>query len=143
MTDRRKSRGKFELACGTVINLMSLDQSSTYGGMLEGYPNPDMNAGIVQRLVKHIEKKDRHTPYLIAPTERQVQHEVSTDRKPWVELPSIQCTAFFYSKSLGEFGSSLFLCWYQEDFAFPIDPSVLKELYGISWPQHARPHDDF
>ncbi|MCC7337737.1 MAG: hypothetical protein IT422_21825 [Pirellulaceae bacterium] len=138
-----QSSGRLRLACGTEISLVSLNQSSTYGGMLEGHPNGDMNAGLIQRFVKRVEKQSGWKPYLITPTERPVSHDLKVVKRPWVELPGIACEAYFFSRSFGEFGSSINVCWYQDDFAFPIDAHVLEALQNIAWTEHARPHDDF
>ncbi len=138
-----ESKGNYLLACGTVISLTNIDQSTTYGGMLEGYPNSEMNAAIIARCMQRAEKKYGQKPYLIAPIEKPNSREMPAGKRPWIELPRISCTADFFSQSFGEFGSSLTVCWYQDDFAFPIASSVLEELHRLVWREHARPHDDF
>lgn len=141
--NERKTRSTIKFACGTDARITSLNQSATYEGLLEGYPNSDMNARLVQRMVADIEKRTGDKPYLIQPTETPKPQEFPIGRRPWMALPSIECEASLYSSSFGEFGSSLTICWYQDDFAFPIAPEVFDELRLTQWREHARPHDDF
>lgn len=60
-----QSKGNYSLACGTVISLTNIDQSTTYGGMLEGYPNSEMNAAIIARCMQRAEKKYGQKPSLL------------------------------------------------------------------------------
>ncbi len=112
--------------------------------MLEGYPNSRSNSRRLKNLRERLEKVLRHPPYLIAPMEVEVEQEYFPPRlAPWVEFPGVQCTAHFKSSSLGEFGSSLCVVWFQREFAFPVDPNVIIELTNLDWAKYARPHDDF
>ncbi len=143
MSKQKTSCGEFTLASSIQISLTSLKQSSTYSGMLEGSPTSAGNARMVARLVEGLTKKDGHAPYLIPPIETAVEKELPPNWPPWIELPRIECIAYFTSRSIGEFGSSLFVCWFQDDYAFPIDPRVNEQLLNIDWAKFARPHDDF
>lgn len=143
MSSEKVSRGDITVASGIEISLTSLKQSSTYSGMLEGSPTSARNARMVTRLVEQLTKKYGHAPYLIAPTETKVDKELPPSWPAWIELPAVECVAYFTSRSIGEFGSSLFVCWFQDDYAFPIDPRVNAELLNIDWAKFARPHDDF
>ena len=136
-------REVIEFACGTRAKVTTLSQSLTYEGLLEGYPNRDLNAGLLEAFVQSTEKLNRHKPYLVIPTETPKSSEIADEKKPWIELPRIKCQAYLFSRSFGEFGSSLAVCWFQDEFAFPIAPDVLEHLTGINWQSHAQPHDDF
>ena len=138
-----QSRNAIVFACGTSAKVTTLHQSCTYAGMLEGYPNKETNAGLISWFVESVAKRTGDTPYLIQPTQTPKPDEHTVGRRPWVELPNVRCEAYLFSNSFGEFGSSLRVCWYQDDFAFPIASVVLDALRSINWREHARPHDDF
>lgn len=137
-------RGELYLNCRTKIWLSSLEQSPTYSGMLEGYPNRELNQQLVAATQKRLEKRSGWKPYVVEPDEREMP-ERSADGKdlPWVELPRIKCIAWFRSRGLGEFGSRLAIVWFQDDFAFPIDPIVETKIRTMVWSRHAEPIDDF
>jgi hypothetical protein len=56
-------------------------------------------------------------------------------------LPTVTCIARFLSDRLrrqpDEIWSALTVIWFQDDFAFPIDPLVLIEIASIDWDAHA------
>ncbi len=134
-------RNVIEFACGTRASITELNQSSTYNGMLEGYPNQRINAILVKGFTEQLEKKHGQKVLLIPPIETPKPDEFAPLRNPWMELPGVACEAHLFSKSLGEFGSSLIVCWYQDEFAFPVARSVLEALACIAWRERARPHD--
>lgn len=137
-------RGELHLNCRTTIWLSSINQSLTYSGMLEGYPNSELNRRLVEGIQERLEKRSQWKPFLIEPEEREVPNRSTVAKKrPWVELPKVQCTAWFRSNSLGEFGSRLAIIWFQDDFAFPIDPKVENKIRSMVWSRHAEPLDDF
>lgn len=137
------SKEVLEFACGTHASVTKLYQRSTYAGLLEGYPNHRLNDNLVTQFIERVAKESGRKPYVIQPTEILKPEKIANERNPWMELPHVECEAHLSSKSFGEFGSSLVVCWYQSEFAFPIDSRTLKELRGIKWHEHAQSHDDF
>lgn len=134
-------RGALLLDCRTTIRLTDLKQSLTYSGLLEGYPNNSLNQSIIDGVQSRLKKKSGWEPYLVPPVEREVPKRSIAKERPWMELPRIQCTAWFESKTLGEFGSRLAVIWFQDAFAFPIDPEVASRIRAIVWDDHAEPID--
>lgn len=148
LKSNERSRGRIALHCGTTISLHRLDQSLTYSGMLEGYPNRPLNQRLVTGIQAHLEKQSGWKPYLVEPYEREVPEREVPERtpageQPWVELPRVQCVGWFQSNSLGEFGSRLAIIWFQDDFAFPIDPRVETKIRTLVWSRHAEARDTF
>ena len=113
---------------------MNLRQSLTYQGWLEGYPTSDDNLELFAEL------RGPDEPYLIEPVEKVWDDECYGSRKP-AFLPAVRCRAEFESTKLGRdpdgYASVLSVTWFQDQFAFPIDPSVLDRLVAIDWEGHA------
>jgi hypothetical protein len=85
------------------------------------------------------------SPYLIQPVEKPID----LDGKPYpfgtpASLPNITCIGRFASlqpvRNKNKDFSELIVIWYQDEFAFPIDPIVVKELQLLDWERFA---DDF
>jgi hypothetical protein len=78
-------------------------------------------------------------PLLIQPTEKPIPHNRDFPH-PFgapVALPGIACVGRFHSvepaRDLAKDCSQLVVIWFQEEFAFPIDPLVTEQLQGIDW----------
>lgn len=135
---------ELDLPSGRRLWLHELRQYVTYAGRLEGLPTAEENERDVQRLIA--EYRDRPypgPPYLIPPTETPSQFLGGT-RYPFgtpSALPAVTCIGRFESLSPARDphcdGSGLVVIWYQEEFALPIDASVVAQLLSIKWEKHA------
>lgn len=135
--------GEIVLTSGREIGLISLNQSFTHHGLLEGAPTARMNQEIIDRAVQE-ERNKQHsrTPYLIPPAQTPITFPGST-RYPFGEpmrIPSILCIARYVSRLPAHdpsdpmlYYSQLSVIWFQEDFAFPIEGAVLEALSQIDW----------
>jgi len=135
--------GEIVLTSGREIGLISLNQSFTYHGLLEGAPTARMNQMIIDHAVQE-ERNKQHGQalYLIPPTQTPITFPGST-RYPFgepIRIPGILCVARYNSRHPVHdhsdpilYYSQLSVIWFQEDFAFPIDGAVLEELRQLDW----------
>jgi hypothetical protein len=133
---------QFELLSGRTIILTALDQHLTYGGLLAGHPSREMNRRIMDGLVRrHSGPMGRSIPVVLEPIETPVEKHSDPEWSTAANLPSITCVARFMSGVLPRdeegIASMLSVIWFQDEFAFPIDPVVRVELAAIDWEAHA------
>ncbi len=129
------------LLSGREIRLMELQQSWTYEGLLEGLPTDRMNKRHLDGLLS--ERRGKPYPqgpvHLIVPTERPIEY--SADRPyPFgtpAELPHVTCIGRFESRAVAReescYYSGLVVIWFQDEFAYPIDPGVMEKLRALDW----------
>jgi uncharacterized protein (TIGR02996 family) len=136
------------LRSGRPLLLRELRQLNFYEGLLEGVPSSERNREDVERLVA--QERERWwggTPYLIEPVERPAKPD--PDRpfadEPRGMLPTITCVGRFLSfdaaKDPERHASELTVIWFQDEFAFPIDPAVREQIRAIEWEKHATDFD--
>ena len=134
-----------QLASGRRISLRELRQFSVYAGLLEGYPNREMNERIITRLVEEERERWRtgQEPYLIRPDERPMTggEWVNPRLGPPVSLPSLACVGTFRcsdpARDKGSDFSELVVIWFQDDFGPPLERNLLESLRVIDWNRHA------
>jgi len=136
-------RTTFELASGRTIDLLALDQYFTYEGLLAGVPTREMNQEMIDRLIaRYVHPAEYGVPVLLEP--EQQPREASDHRRirgTPATLPSVTCIARFNSD--GQLGtddiwSVLRVIWFQDQFAFPIEDRVLRQIAEMDWETHAR-----
>jgi hypothetical protein len=140
--------GELELPSGRTIHLQELRQYRTYEGLLEGLPTLERNREGVERLVaQHGGFRFSGRPYLVAPRETPLEYHGG---RPYPfgtpsALPGVTCIGRFESgqpaRDRARDYSRLVVIWFQEEFAFPIAPSVVAELLTIDWAEHATDDD--
>ncbi len=135
------TQGTLQLRTGTTIHLRSLDQSLVYGGWMAGVPTRETNQDAIERVVaKAREVLEGCEPYLIHPPARPIEPDprpAFARRVPPERIPGVACIARFLSHQpardpTSDF-SQLVVVWFQDDFAFPIDPSVMEHLHALDW----------
>ena len=143
------SRYAFTLPDGRVIRLLSLEQWWTYQGLLAGRPNRALNRRLLDGLVaKYTASRGDGAPVLLEPLQTPVELEPSSPGDgdgdgdgDEATLPFAVCVARFRSAPLpGDdvgIASVLRVIWFQDDFAFPIDPGIQAELAALDWDAHA------
>ena len=151
---------EFTLDSGRTIWLVALNQYGTSGGRMMGYPTSESNQRHLEQLVaRHTQPEGYGAPYLIKPTEtplrdgrsrlrpagpatraRSAPRSGPRDGTP-ARLPRITCIARFTSGTLANDSDGgrlvLRVIWFQDAFAFPIDPLVITQLAAIDWQKHA------
>ncbi len=133
--------GEIVLTSGREIGLISLNQSFTYHGQLEGAPTAHWNQAIIDNAVQVERNRQRgRDPYLIPPVQTLIDSPVPTPFGKPMRLPGILCVASYISHLPAHnpsdpilYYSQLSVIWFQEDFAFPIEGFVLEALRGIDW----------
>ncbi|EDL59004.1 hypothetical protein [Gimesia maris] len=138
---------------GRELILNQLEQSQSYAGMMEGVPNKKANDwGIDVDLCRAVRREyTLGEPYLIPPRRRdylrepgdmdEIRKQKSHYPKEWVMdpewLPLICCIGCFKSvspvRNTEMHGSCLTVVWYQDDYAMPIDPEVIRSLKQLDW----------
>ncbi|HEX5753331.1 MAG TPA: hypothetical protein VFZ09_44435 [Archangium sp.] len=137
-----------ELVSGRNIHLRFLEQSLVYEGLVAGIPQREDNPRFVERILEGARKHFHgHKPYLIPPPERPLEDPRPPFARstPPMPLPSVACIARFYShyeaRDPAKDYSGLAVLWFQDEFAFPIDPSVMKSLRELDWERYAFDYD--
>ena len=133
-------RGQIQLKACT-INIESLNQRNIYAGLLEGLPTRERNTGIISDTLSQL-RQTGGEPYLVPPAEKPIPYHLG--KYPFGEpaaLPHIVCIAschsLFSSQDSPLYASHLTVVWFQDDYAFPIDPLVLEHLQALDWKRHA------
>ncbi len=136
---------KIELNSGREIFLSSICQEYTYEGLLAGYPDKEMNNRYIKwNMESALEKMNATKAYLISPPmfEVEVHEKVRHHYKDAIRMPYIVCFGQFDSSVLKgdnvNDGSWLTIVWYQDDFAMPIDESVIEHIKIIDWDSEAE-----
>lgn len=143
--DQMAKAGEIDMPSGRRLYLRELRQYLTYEGLLEGLPTAERNKQRLEQLVtEHREKPYEGGPYLIRPTETPIEYNRGGETYPFgtpSALPSVTCIGRFDSLQPARDQSSdlsgLVVIWFQDEFAFPIDPTVVAQLLAIDWDAHA------
>ena len=123
-----------------TVTIHSLNQNNIYSGLLEGLPTRERNSKIISNTLAQLQKSNNN-PYLVPPIEKPIPY--SRGKYPFGEpsrLPKIKCIASCQSFSIQDdplYASHLTLIWFQDDYAFPIDPLVVEHIQTLEWARHA------
>jgi hypothetical protein len=131
---------EFLLHSGRQIKLHELRQYLTYEGLLEGLPTAETNQLIVKSFKNYPKNRSYDvSPHLIPPVEKPL-NQPHGEKYPFgtpSALPPITCIARFQSRQPTKNGngdfSGLTVVWFQNDFAFPIDPTIIEQIESIDW----------
>ncbi|WP_165251336.1 hypothetical protein [Paludisphaera soli] len=130
--------------------LDSLNQQRTYAGWMEGVPSRRWNDSIVQASLKEAGRgaEDGAIPLLIEPARRDylrkpgdmAGHRTMRGQAPeW--LPEVTCIAVLRdtapARDPSRDGSTLTVVWFQDQYALPIEESILRQIQSIDWEQAA------
>jgi hypothetical protein len=86
-------------------------------------------------------KRRNFEPYLIPPIETPIEIDRKYPFGTPASIPGITCIAQFDSfdpardKSMD--ASTLPIVWFQSDFAFPIEDSILEHIRLLNWEKYA------
>ena len=123
----------FELDCGRSVYLDSLDYSRTYGGLLEGRPNADMNARITARACE----KTNYPPHLVAPV-------VDNSDPDHPALPPVQIVVEVWCNDpIGDgMGSHAAIIWYRDAWdSQSLTDVVFDGIRAVDWNAVAKDFD--
>jgi hypothetical protein len=133
---------RITLDSGRDIELTELKISSTYGGLLEGYPNARMNDALIARLAKR-----RSLPAHVISPRRTYPHPELDKRLafgPMELLPAVYCQASFRSDRINEeldpvlHRSWLMVAWFQEDLSSLVTEFVTTVVSSLAWEELAE-----
>ncbi|NEA11959.1 hypothetical protein G3I27_28050 [Streptomyces sp. SID10692] len=129
------SLSRMVLSSGRSIRLTEVRMSSTYGGMLQGYPCKRVNDWRVSRLQRDAERAFPSAPVHLVPPTRQYPDEAPGGLGPVEVLPSVACVGVFASTALDPAmdGSSLVVAWFQSAPEVPAGEDADHTLRGIPW----------
>lgn len=131
---------QIDLDSGRRLSLMELKQFLTDEGLLEGLPTAERNRQRVERWVlEHRGRPYPGEPHLIRPVETPVPYQGDRPYRFGTPsaLPSVTCMGRFTSLDpardpVREY-SGLVVLWFQEEFALPIDPAILRQIRSLDW----------
>ncbi|MQM26729.1 hypothetical protein [Glycomyces albidus] len=141
------SLSRIALASGRSIELTDLRMSSTYGGVLEGYPCKSINDMKVRGLQRQAERAFPSTPVHLVSPARKYPDQPAGAFGPVEVLPSVACIGAFRSTAVAPeldpvlHCSALIVVWFQTGLDFPPSEDADLGLHNIRWEQLAQDHE--
>ncbi|MEU2711348.1 hypothetical protein [Streptomyces sp. NPDC007205] len=135
------------LSSGRSIELTELRMSSTYGGMLEGYPCKPMNDMKVSGLRREAERSFPSTPVHLVPPFREYPDQTAGAFGPVEVLPSVACVGVFRSTAVAPeldpvlHRSALTVVWFQPIPDVPSGEDADLALRSIRWEELAQDYE--
>lgn len=130
------------------VRLDSFYQSLVYSGLSEGHPNARLNdlkiSGLKRQAIRLFSHGEfEREPLLLEPKRRSYLRKpgdmdgILSLGRPIEWLPMVGCIGLFVIDSMVT-SSSLVVCWFQDDFAMPIDGDVIEQIQKIDWKYHSK-----
>ncbi|MBC9713608.1 hypothetical protein H9Y04_13625 [Streptomyces sp. TRM66268-LWL] len=141
------SLSQIVLSSGRPIELTELRMSSTYGGMLEGYPCKPVNDMKVRGLQRQAERAFPTTPFHLVPPSRAYPDQTAGHFGPVEVLPSVACIGAFRSTAVSPeldpvlYRSALTVIWFQTGLDVPSGEDADLALRRIPWDELAQDHE--
>ncbi|KOU62607.1 hypothetical protein ADK57_24695 [Streptomyces sp. MMG1533] len=135
------------LTSGRSLDLSELRFSSTYGGMLEGYPCKPVNEMRIKGLLRAAERTFPTTPVHLVPPPREYPDQYAGGFGPVEVLPSVACLGSFRSTALNPdhdailYRSALTVVWFQPTTQVPSGCDAEAALRDIAWEELARDYE--
>ncbi|MEU9063616.1 hypothetical protein AB0D13_33335 [Streptomyces sp. NPDC048430] len=132
---------------GRSIELTELRMSSTYGGMLEGYPCKPINDMKVSSLQRQAERAFPSTPVHLVPPSREYPDQTAGAFGPVEVLPSVACIGAFRSTTVAPeldpvlHRSALTVVWFQTGLDVPSGKDADLVLRSIRWEELAQDYE--
>ncbi|AUG77119.1 hypothetical protein CFP65_2279 [Kitasatospora sp. MMS16-BH015] len=128
------------LTSGRTVDLSRISFSSTYSGLIEGYPCRRLNDAKLTHLLTAARRDSALPAHLIEP----VRHlpDVPAPGGPFgpvEELPPVICTATLYSNPVDpdldtvDHYSGLTVVWFQDTLTVPTHEDTEHPLLGLPW----------
>ncbi|WP_328880606.1 hypothetical protein [Streptomyces sp. NBC_00299] len=133
------------LTSGRSLDLSELQLSSTYGGMLEGYPCKPVNDMKIKGLVRTAERAHPSVPVHVVPPPRECPDQYAGAFGPVEVLPSVACVGAFRSTPLDRdpvlHRSALTIIWFQPTTHVPYGCDAEDALREVDWEELARDYE--
>lgn len=136
---------ELNLNSGRSVRLDALQQSLTYGGLIEGIPSARVNDLKVETTLQNTGEnalliRPVRRNYLRTPGDMDDVKAFGGAAAEW--LPIVTCVACFShtrpARDLSKDCSVLKVVWFQNEFAMPIDEGVLEQLRSVDWEKAAE-----
>ncbi|MER5887184.1 hypothetical protein ABT160_25460 [Streptomyces sp. NPDC001941] len=141
------SLSRIALSSGRSIELTELRMSSTYGGMLEGYPCKPVNDMKVTSLRHQADRTFPTTPVHLVPPAREYPDQPAGAFGPVEVLPAVACIGSFRSTVVSpdldavSHRSALTLIWFQTGLDVPSGEDADLALRGVRWEELAQDYE--
>jgi hypothetical protein len=141
------SLARVVLTTGRNVDLSELRLSSTYGGMLEGYPCKLVNEMKIQGLLRSAEREFPSAPVHLVPPPREYPDQYAGGFGPVEVMPSVACVGSFRSTSLDPtldpvlHRSALTVIWFQPTTRVPSGCDAEEALRDLAWDELARDYE--
>ncbi|MBT2421307.1 hypothetical protein J7F01_35310 [Streptomyces sp. ISL-22] len=135
------------LMSGRSIDLSELWLSSTYGGMLEGYPCKLVNEMKIKGLLRDAEEAHPTTPVHLVPPPRDYPDQYAGAFGPVEVMPTVACVGAFRSTALDRdhdpilYRSALTIIWFQPTPHVPSGCDAEEALREVPWEELARDYE--
>jgi hypothetical protein len=135
------------LSSGRSIELTELRMSSTYGGMLEGYPCKPVNEMKIRSLQRQAEQTFPSTPVHLVSPSREYPDQTAGAFGPVEVLPSVACIGAFRSAAVAPgvdpvlHRSALTVIWFQTGLGVPSGEDADPMLRSIRWDELAQDYE--
>ncbi|MFF8646536.1 hypothetical protein [Streptomyces sp. NPDC015345] len=135
------------LSSGRSIELIELRMSTTYGGMLEGYPCQRINDMKVSGLLRQAEHAFSFAPVHLVPPSRAYPDQAAGAFGPVEVLPSVACIGVFGSTAVDTgldavlHRSALVVAWFQATPDVPSSENADFALRSIRWDELAQDYE--
>lgn len=141
------SLSRIILLSGRSIELTELRMSSTYGGLLEGYPCKPINDMKISGLQRQAERAFPSTPVHLVPPSCAYPDQTARAFGPVEVLPSVTCIGAFRSTAVAPeldqvlHRSALTVVWFQSVPDVPSGEDADLALRSIRWEELAQDHE--
>lgn len=135
------------LSSGRSLELTELRMSSTYGGMLEGYPCKRINDMTVSGIQREAERAFPFAPVHLVPPLREYPDRTAGPFGPVEVLPSVACMGVFGSTAVAPeldpvlYRSALTVVWFQSLPDVPSGEDADRALRSIRWEDLAQDYE--
>ncbi|MFF9219928.1 hypothetical protein [Streptomyces viridosporus] len=132
------------LASGRSVDLSELRMSSTYGGLLEGYPCKPLNDRTIDRLLRSAGQAFAGAPVHLVPPPREYPDQYAGAFGPVEVLPAVTCVGSFRSEALDPahdralYRSRLTVVWFQTAPHVPSGCDAEPALRDLPWERLAE-----
>ena len=144
---RTMSLSRVVLTSGRAIDLAGLQLSSTYAGMLEGYPCKPVNDMVIKDLLGIAERTFPAAPVHLVPPPREYPDQYAGAFGPVEVLPTVACIGSFRSTALDpkhdpvSYRSTLTVIWFQSTPRVPYECDAEMGVREVDWVGLARDYE--
>ncbi len=115
------------------VEIEALSQFKTYRNVIYGYPTEHRNNLLIDFVLERAHQTDNdQSVYLIQPEHKKMDDVIRNGRPLdiWKEIPNIEC--YLRVKNQSD-STMLIIIWFQDEFAFPIDPIIIEKIKTIPY----------